>query len=105
MAMKRILALAALALLVAACDKDKDVAPPAELVDFNPVVRIDKVWSVGTKGGDDVLRLGLRPAVEGERERPDEQRTHHGASIGLGCLTAPVGRDNVATPFFLRGPR
>ena len=67
MATGRLLALAALALLVAACDKDKDVAPPAELVDFNPVVRIDKVWSVGTKDGDDVLRLGLRPAVEGER--------------------------------------
>lgn len=67
MVMKRILALAALGLLVAACDKEKDVAPPAELVDFNPVVRIDKVWSVGTKGGDDVLRLGLRPAVEGDR--------------------------------------
>lgn len=67
MAMKRILAVAALALLVAACDKEKDVAPPAELVDFNPVVRIDKVWSVGTKGGDDVLRLGLRPAVLGDR--------------------------------------
>jgi outer membrane protein assembly factor BamB len=67
MATRRLLALAALALLVAACDKDKDVAPPAELVDFNPVVRIDKVWSVGTKDGDDVLRLGLRPAVDGER--------------------------------------
>lgn len=67
MATKRILALAALALLVAACDKEKDVAPPAELVDFNPVVRIEKVWSVGTKGGDDVLRLGLRPAVLGDR--------------------------------------
>jgi outer membrane protein assembly factor BamB len=67
MATRRLVALAALALLVAACDKDKDVAPPAELVDFNPVVRIDKVWSVGTKDGDDVLRLGLRPAVEGER--------------------------------------
>ena len=67
MATRHLLALAALALLVAACDKDKDVAPPAELVDFNPVVRIDKVWSVGTKDGDDVLRLGLRPAVEGER--------------------------------------
>jgi outer membrane protein assembly factor BamB len=67
MASRRYLALAAMALLVAACDKEKDVAPPAELVDFNPVVRIDKVWSVGTKGGDDVLRLGLRPAVQGDR--------------------------------------
>jgi outer membrane protein assembly factor BamB len=67
MAINRFIAWVALALLVAACDKDKDVAPPAELVDFNPVVRIDKVWSVGTKGGEDVLRLGLRPAVQGER--------------------------------------
>jgi outer membrane protein assembly factor BamB len=67
MATRRLLALAALALLAAGCDKDKDVAPPAELVDFNPTVRIDKVWSVGTKGGEDVLRLALRPAIEGER--------------------------------------
>lgn len=67
MATRHLLALAALALLVAGCDKDKDVAPPAELVDFNPTVRIDKVWSVGTKGGEDVLRLGLRPAIEGDR--------------------------------------
>jgi outer membrane protein assembly factor BamB len=59
--------LAALALLAAGCDKDKEVAPPAELVDFDPAVRIDRVWSAGTKGGDDVLRLGLRPAVLGER--------------------------------------
>jgi outer membrane protein assembly factor BamB len=66
MATQRLLALATLVLLVSACDKDKDVAPPAELVDFHPVVRIDKVWSVGTKGGDDVLRLGLRPAVDGD---------------------------------------
>ena len=27
----------------------------------------DKVWSTSTKGGDDVLRLGLQPAVQGER--------------------------------------
>lgn len=67
MTTKRLLALAALALLVAACDKEKDVLPPAELVDFNPTVRIDKVWSAATKGGDDVLRLGLRPAVQGDR--------------------------------------
>jgi len=65
--MKRILALFAMALLAAACSKEDEVAPPAELVDFDPLVRVDRVWSVGTKGGDDVLRLGLRPVVEGDR--------------------------------------
>jgi outer membrane protein assembly factor BamB len=67
MGMKRYLALIAISLLAAACDKEKEVAPPAELVDFDPIVRIDRVWSVGTKDGDDVLRLGLRPAVDGGR--------------------------------------
>jgi outer membrane protein assembly factor BamB len=67
MAMNRILALLAAALLATACSKEDEVTPPAELVDFEPLVRIDRVWSAGTKGGDDVLRLGLRPALDGER--------------------------------------
>lgn len=67
MGIKRMVVLVGLALLAAGCSKDKEVAPPAELVDFDPIIRIDRVWSVGTKGGDEVLRLGLRPAVEGER--------------------------------------
>jgi outer membrane protein assembly factor BamB len=67
MATRRYLLLAAMALLAAACSKEDDVAPPAELVDFDPVVRVDRVWSLGMKGGDDVLRLGLRPSVQGER--------------------------------------
>ncbi|MEX0734975.1 MAG: outer membrane protein assembly factor BamB [Steroidobacteraceae bacterium] len=66
MGMKRIIGLAIMAALLAACSKEKEVAPPAELVEFDPVVRIDRVWSSGTKGGDEVLRLGLRPAVSGE---------------------------------------
>ena len=65
--MNRTLALLALALLAAACSKEDEVAPPAELVDFDPLVRVERVWSAGTKGGDDVLRLGLRPAVDGDR--------------------------------------
>jgi outer membrane protein assembly factor BamB len=67
MGMKRIVWLLAVALAVAACSKEKEVDPPAELVDFDPVVRIDRVWSASTKGGDDVLRLALRPAVESGR--------------------------------------
>ena len=65
--MNRIIWLIAAALLLAGCSKEKEVAPPAELVEFDAVISVKKVWSAGTKGGDDVLRLGLQPAVEGER--------------------------------------
>ena len=65
--MNRIIWLIATAFLVAGCSKEKEVAPPAELVEFDAVISVKKVWSAGTKGGDDVLRLGLQPAVEGER--------------------------------------
>jgi outer membrane protein assembly factor BamB len=67
MATRRHLAIVATALLASACSKEEDVAPPAELVDFDALVAVDRVWNLGTKGGDDVLRLGLRPAVAGER--------------------------------------
>jgi outer membrane protein assembly factor BamB len=59
--------LLALALTVIACSKEKDVDPPAELVDFTVKLKPDRVWSTGTKGGDEVLRLGLRPAVADDR--------------------------------------
>lgn len=65
--MKRIVCLLALALMVAGCKKDKDLEPPAELVDFAVRLNPDQVWSTSTRGGDDVLRLGLRPAVLDER--------------------------------------
>jgi len=51
-----------LAFLVAACDKEKEVDPPAELVDLQPKIRVQKVWSTSLGGGGDRLRLGLRPA-------------------------------------------
>ncbi len=94
--MKRILALVAVAVLATACSKEEDVAPPAELVDFDPLVRIDRVWSTGTKGGDDVLRLGLRPAVEGERVYV----AGHGGDVQ--ALELANGRDDLARR---RGPR
>jgi len=65
--MKRMAWLLALALTVIACSKEKDLEPPAELVDFAVKLNPDRVWSIGTKGGDDVLRLGLRPAVAEDR--------------------------------------
>jgi outer membrane protein assembly factor BamB len=67
MKVTRRLAVAALALMAVACDKEKDIAPPAELVDFDATVSVDRVWSANTKGGDDVLRLGLQPAVLDDR--------------------------------------
>jgi outer membrane protein assembly factor BamB len=59
--------LLALALILIACSKEKDLEPPAELVDFDVKLKPDRVWSIGTKGGDDVLRLGLRPAIADDR--------------------------------------
>lgn len=64
--MKRFVMLVIAAGLLASCAKEKDVTPPAELVEFEPAVRVDRVWSASVKG-DDVLRLGLQPAVAGER--------------------------------------
>jgi outer membrane protein assembly factor BamB len=54
-----------LALLVlAACSKEKDIEPPAELVDIKPTLDVDKLWSVGLAGDKPNLRLGLGVASE-----------------------------------------
>jgi len=55
--------LAACALL-AACDKDTVVDPPAELVDIKSVLPVDKLWSTGVGGGGEALRLALGLAHE-----------------------------------------
>lgn len=49
----------------AGCSKEKDVEPPAELVDFQETLRLERAWKVGMGGGEEVLRLALSPAVEG----------------------------------------
>ena len=49
---------------IAACgDKDKEVDPPAELVDIVAKRDVDQLWSVGLSGDSERLRLALRPAV------------------------------------------
>lgn len=58
--------LVALALLASGCSKDKDVDPPAELVDFDATLAVKREWSVSV-AADEVLRLGLSPAVDGDR--------------------------------------
>jgi outer membrane protein assembly factor BamB len=61
------LALGLAAMLIAAgCSKDKDVEPPAKIVDFPATLAVKKLWSTGVGGGKKqmVLRLGLGPAVD-----------------------------------------
>jgi outer membrane protein assembly factor BamB len=55
------------ALLIAAgCSKDKDVEPPATLVNFPAKLPVKKLWGEGVGGGKKqlVLRLGLGPTVD-----------------------------------------
>ena len=62
----RIAAFAALAIVLAGCAGGKNKSePPAKLVEFQPTIQIDKVWSSKVGGKSDRLRLGLRPATDG----------------------------------------
>ncbi len=53
-------------LLAAGCSKDKDVEPPATLVNFPATLPVKKLWSQGVGGGKKQikLRLGLGPAID-----------------------------------------
>jgi outer membrane protein assembly factor BamB len=65
--MRLLLPLGLAALLMAAgCSKDKDVEPPAALVNFPAKLPVKKLWNEGVGGGKKqvVLRLGLGPAVD-----------------------------------------
>lgn len=60
--------IAAFALLgaLAACDKDKTVEPPAELVDLKATLSVQRLWTEGMGGGGEVLRLTLGVAGSGD---------------------------------------
>src|SRR4030088_3634610 len=65
--MRLLLPLGLATLLIAAgCSKDKDVEPPAALVNFPAKLPVKKLWGEGVGGGKRqlVLRLGLGPAVD-----------------------------------------
>jgi outer membrane protein assembly factor BamB len=65
--MRLLLPLSFAALLIAAgCSKDKDVEPPAKLVDFPQTLPVKRLWDQGVGGGKKQakLRLGLGPAID-----------------------------------------
>jgi outer membrane protein assembly factor BamB len=65
--MRSLLPLGLAALLIAAgCSKDKDVEPPAKLVDFPVKLPVKELWGDKVGGGKKqvLLRLGLGPAVD-----------------------------------------
>ena len=65
--MRALLPVGLAALLIAAgCSKDKDVEPPAVLVDFPAKLPVKELWSENVGGGKKQvrLRLGLGPAVD-----------------------------------------
>lgn len=64
---RRALGAVALLALLAACSKEKDVDPPAQLVDFKSTLKVDRAWSASVSGDEPVLRLGLGLASDGER--------------------------------------
>lgn len=82
----RVLWLMIAALAVAACDNSKDVDPPAELVDFAPKLRIQKLWSESLGGKSDRLRLALQPTVS---EGVVYAASHNGEVM---ALTADSGK-------------
>jgi outer membrane protein assembly factor BamB len=63
--MRKALALLAALALLGACSKEKDVEPPAELVDFTARLSVGEAWSIGMGGGEEVMRLALGPARDG----------------------------------------
>ena len=70
---KRVLAIAALALVLSGCstvkgwfgNKKDDGKPtePAELVDFTPTATVSKLWSANAGKGEDRLGVGQGPVV------------------------------------------
>ncbi|HUO78581.1 MAG TPA: outer membrane protein assembly factor BamB [Steroidobacteraceae bacterium] len=77
---------AALAVLLVACDSDKDIEPPAALVAIDAKLAVERVWSASLGGKDQSLRLGLAPAVE------DGKVYAAGGTGTVGAFDAASGR-------------
>lgn len=59
-------ACAASLLLAAGCDKDKNVEPPAELIELKPTLAVDRLWTADVGGDGAELRLALALALDGD---------------------------------------
>jgi outer membrane protein assembly factor BamB len=59
-------ACAASLLLAAGCDKDKNVEPPAELIELKPTLEVDRLWTADVGGDEAELRLALALALDGD---------------------------------------
>jgi outer membrane protein assembly factor BamB len=60
--MIRLLSVVVALVALAACN-NKNIDPPAKLVDFDPHLKVERLWSYGFGGKSDRLRLALRIAV------------------------------------------
>jgi outer membrane protein assembly factor BamB len=63
----RVLVLVGATAVLVACSKEKEVEPPAELVEFEPAVPMERTWQSSVGGSEIALRLGLDVAVAGGR--------------------------------------
>jgi outer membrane protein assembly factor BamB len=61
----RPLAVIAAATVLAACNKDEGVEPPAELVDIKATLVVKELWSTSVGGGDEKMRVALGLAEDG----------------------------------------
>jgi outer membrane protein assembly factor BamB len=68
---KSILAVLLTAIVLTGCSGDsskkENIEPPTELLDFAPVVTVDKLWSASVGDGAGVTGAGLVPAIAGGR--------------------------------------
>ena len=48
-------------------DEEDPIEPPAELVDFETTIEVERLWSTRVGGDSERLRLGLSPATDGTR--------------------------------------
>ena len=46
---------------------NEEVNPPAELVDFEPSVKLKRLWKTSVGAGDDDLKLSLSPVMSGQQ--------------------------------------